>query len=203
MTKKPRRHRREKTKKQQLLLPQQDLQRSKKLTSRMGLSRIAGGIAFGSTLIGYFVLLPDISISPMASRDPKQPFESHFFISNNSPFSLYGLSYICEETDLAGPNWKYRDIIRPMADIKTEIFAKSNYSLYCGAYINGYIQPTPPDDIAYALTSGRLNIYLHFTLSFWPFEIIKGFGFELRRDREGNALWLPQGGPIPKFGKPL
>jgi hypothetical protein len=154
-------------------------------------------IGAGATVLAYSVLIPDVTLSVYNTREPTQPMETHFLISNNNPIlSIYKVRYNCQLSKMQAPQGPLNVLQYSRAGLdQIEIISsKGTYSIYCGGFLAGqYREQFIPKEILTALNRAVLKIDLHFQpLFFWPWWVTeKSFVFSLTRDTQNNAQWLP------------
>ena len=116
---------------------------------------------------------------------------------------MHGLHYNCEWSAIPIPGTSETEVFKRRGlDLAETLAAKGEMSIYCGSYLGGYRHPPFPDGMIYTMDGIVLNIYIYFKPWFWPSEFIRDFGFQMRRDKEGNVQWLPLGKARPALGKP-
>ena len=125
----------------------------------------------------------DVSIDSYASLNLKEPLETRFVLANQGPFAIYKVHYTCEFPNMNIPGL-VSDISLRGAEIvdfeEAEMEARGKISLRCE-------NPVTPID------GSILRIRVSYRPSFWLGTVEGGNSFMLKRDSEGNAVWLPIG----------
>lgn len=139
----------------------------------------------------------DTSVDAYGTLNPKNPFETRFVISNDSPYSIYNVHYACTISNvrtLDGPNPLANGpgVAVDTSEIR-ELNSHAKRSLYCG-YPFGNGEKVLADTILEIEISYR-------PFSWMGFSRTHTFPFGLRRTESGDALWLPlenRPDPTPK-----
>jgi hypothetical protein len=148
----------------------------------------AFSLIFG-LLWGFVQFRNDISIEPYSSLNPKLPFETRFAVTNQGPFTIYSLYYSCTvgyvhtSKGYLTANRRHTKWIIAVPEEKTELIPKAaKWSVHCDA-TNIFKNQQDIDQ-------ADLQIEVWYRPSFWPFHIIRGEAFIMKRDSSGNAQWI-------------
>lgn len=158
----------------------------KKLSDRL-LSIIWNPLIAILTVVGGITAINslryDVSIDSYASLNPKEPLETRFVLTNQGPFAIHKVHYACEFPAMKVPGMA-PNINLVGADVvafeEPEMEARGKISLRC-------------ENLIPLVDGSTLQIRVSYRPSFWPASVEGGSTFLLKRDSEGNAIWLPIG----------
>ena len=150
----------------------------------------AGSDKFGRELIrtnaDFRESKPRLTLSIGNCLNHKNPFETRFTLTNESPFSLHNVTYMCGAGDAKGGGTA---LVSFNASTIHELPATKSRTLYCD------FSDTPDTILQSVLHADTLM--LHITVSSDEHEAIReaaDFEFFAKRNVDGEYVWSPAGG---------
>lgn len=149
-------------------------------------------LGIAATIVGTISALNslgfDVSIQPTSSLDSKNPFETRFIVTNESPYAISDVGYACQILDL---RVRERRIDNPSVQMVTlipattdELPAHGHYSVYCGSN-------QPPE--AGNLTAAAIQITVSYRRPLGVWRRFGGGTFWGKRAADGTFSWFPAG----------
>ncbi|MGD0891948.1 MAG: hypothetical protein ABR923_10470 [Terracidiphilus sp.] len=146
---------------------------------------ILGILALYGSIGTYVALRFDLSVLPYETIDPVDPSETRFLVTNEGPFSIFNVFYMCKyipaiPTQPDTPLIAYGIAVPyPISSVRSH----GNFVVYC----------QNPDGVPRPLKEGALlDVEVSYTPKFLRWQSRRGGAlFLLKYDKSGKAVWLP------------
>ena len=155
----------------------------------IALDKIWALVVVVATLIGlYVVFRPHISVEPLITLNPVDPYTTQFNVKNENPmFGVYKINAVCWPRNMQSGNNFSVVSLGPLPNVHHEIpqlEAGASSTVDCPHVIGGI------GAWSGAVVNAELELVVSYRQSWWPFSLQERYPFAARRDIQGAVHWV-------------
>jgi hypothetical protein len=154
------------------------LSRSKKLI--VGISVVLGIAA------AFFALSPHVSVLPLSSLNPSDPFATAFSITNDGPLSIHNVTFTCLLRDV-----RYPESHSFISNTSVDSEHRTAINII-GARERSTVSCALPITSGQPVLNADMDIVVEYRPSFWPWRIEQKFRFKTERATDKLLHWFPR-----------